>query len=699
MSVQKDAEKLEEVFDNLTSSIQEAATTSNKLRSTFLELSKSGTAAGQAWTVISRLTSGTGFWRIQNRVRAISNFLQFQDKRAEEIAKNENEAIKRLASQVKLKKEITSAQKLLTKIIDGSASSDERITFYKSEQYKYLEQILGPTEALLVMSDKLEYAQSRLAETDKDMLNQRVKNFKKLLKQGQSYTNMLTGKEIAGSTDTQLKRFNALTDAQQRTYIAYIDFSEKRKVYEDDYKESRKDVLKIEAKIAKSQGILKDREEKAKKELEEITNKIKDEEKKGEDASQIELKQLNAEYDALKKKHDKRIESMESRLSEQRKERKQLKENEKRLKDQIDDAQKEADKAKGDLKLENVDVSMKDGGTIENEPPKQSFGAKMLGKVTKVLDKIPGGNLITGIFKGMAKFHKDHPTMKDKMAKAQEMFKGFARLAIKMLRGMFIWIPLLIFALMALKEAGFFDMISNFISSVGRFLYNIYQGVVEIFVAIGDVFGATIAFFGALFNGESGEAWDALWVLLGSLWELFTAFIELFFVDILWGLVVLFFEGLFGHYFAEGVSKFDSIASMVYDLVLFAGAMKIFFLTLPISLPAAIIAGFSALIFGAKVKNFLLGLVGLDGAMADGGTVNKTGSYLVGERGPEVVSLNAGNYVTPNNQLGGSTVNNITVNVNGRLGASDTELNDLANKLSRKISLEMQRTSPTGIYR
>ena len=120
MSVKEDAEKLEQVFDNLTQSIQDASKTSNKLRDTFLELSKSGTAAGNAWTVISRLTSGTGFWRIQNRVRAISNFLQFQDKRAEAIAESENKAIERLAKQVKLKKEIDGAQRLLDKVIIAS---------------------------------------------------------------------------------------------------------------------------------------------------------------------------------------------------------------------------------------------------------------------------------------------------------------------------------------------------------------------------------------------------------------------------------------------------------------------------------------------------------------------------------------------------------------------------------------------------
>tara|TARA_R100001015_G_scaffold19120_2_gene14977 strand:+ start:80 stop:2116 length:2037 start_codon:yes stop_codon:yes gene_type:complete len=675
--VKKDAEKLEEVFDNLTQSIQDAATTSNKLRETFLELSKSGTAAGNAWTVISRLTSGTGFWRIQNRVRAISNFLQFQDKRAEAIAESENKAIKRLAKQVKLKKDIDAAEKLLQKVINDTATSEERVTFYKSEQYKYLEQIMGPTKALEEMQNRIENASAKLALTDKDMLNNRVKNFKNLLKQGQSYRNIIFGTIDAQSSDEQLRRFNAITDEQQRTFMQYIDSHGQKEKLEKDLAKLREE---NDDKIAQS-----------------VNEQIALEQEKIE---LEEKQQLMAIYGI--DNYSERIEDLKEELKI-KEDLIRLQEQEKasgegKFIDEITNAQTEITNAFSKLTNEGITVSMQDGGKIIQDPPQQKFMKKMIGKVTGFLDKIPGGNLITGIFRGMAKFHKDHPTMKDKMAKAQEMFKGFARLAMRMLRGMFMWIPLLIFGLMALKEAGFFDMVSNFISVAGRFLFNIYQGIIEIFIVIGDLFGATIAFIGALFNGNSGEAWAALQTILYALKDLFIAFIELFFVDILWGLVTLFFEGLFGHYFKEGVDKFDSIASAVYDLVLLAGAIKIFMMALPFSLPAAIVAGFASLLFGAKVKNWLLGLVGLDGAMANGGMVNKSGSYLVGERGPEIVNLKAGNYVTPNNQLGGMT-NNITVNVNGRLGASDTELNDIANKLSRKISLEMQRTSPTGIYR
>jgi hypothetical protein len=52
----------------------------------------------------------------------------------------------------------------------------------------------------------------------------------------------------------------------------------------------------------------------------------------------------------------------------------------------------------------------------------------------------------------------------------------------------------------------------------------------------------------------------------------------------------------------------------------------------------------------------------LTGRRASGGAVSAGGTYLVGERGPELLSIGSGGRVTPNGGIGG---NSITVNVNG----------------------------------
>ena len=64
--------------------------------------------------------------------------------------------------------------------------------------------------------------------------------------------------------------------------------------------------------------------------------------------------------------------------------------------------------------------------------------------------------------------------------------------------------------------------------------------------------------------------------------------------------------------------------------------------------------------FGGEKVNQFGRLVA--GARATGGAVSAGGTYLVGERGPELLSIGTGGRVTPNSAMGGG---GITVNVNG----------------------------------
>jgi len=65
------------------------------------------------------------------------------------------------------------------------------------------------------------------------------------------------------------------------------------------------------------------------------------------------------------------------------------------------------------------------------------------------------------------------------------------------------------------------------------------------------------------------------------------------------------------------------------------------------------------------VNSFLGGLPGglgkFFGARAEGGPVKRGGSFIVGERGPELFTPGASGHITPNNKLGGST--NVVINV------------------------------------
>lgn len=79
------------------------------------------------------------------------------------------------------------------------------------------------------------------------------------------------------------------------------------------------------------------------------------------------------------------------------------------------------------------------------------------------------------------------------------------------------------------------------------------------------------------------------------------------------------------------------------------------------------------------------------------GGITSQGLQMVGEKGPELVKLPRGSRVYSNSDSAkmlsnGRTTNNITIQVTGRVGASDSEIKDIANKLSREMNNRMNRT-------
>jgi len=77
----------------------------------------------------------------------------------------------------------------------------------------------------------------------------------------------------------------------------------------------------------------------------------------------------------------------------------------------------------------------------------------------------------------------------------------------------------------------------------------------------------------------------------------------------------------------------------------------------------------------------------IDGSNADGGPVRGGGTYLVGERGPELFSPSVSGMITPNHMLGGST--NIVVNVDAS-GSSVEGDEQSGRELGRMISVAIQ---------
>ena len=138
------------------------------------------------------------------------------------------------------------------------------------------------------------------------------------------------------------------------------------------------------------------------------------------------------------------------------------------------------------------------------------------------------------------------------------------------------------------------------------------------------------------------------------------------------------------------------------------GAIKIFFKDIVwniVKLLGNLLAGLFKVMLGiitgllAGIYNATLGKIfGKIGQYSTGG-VSRGGLAVVGEKGPELVSLPRGARVQNNaNSMGARAGgNNIHVHINGRVGASDAEIRDIANKVAREINIRMNRSGANRI--
>ena len=154
-------------------------------------------------------------------------------------------------------------------------------------------------------------------------------------------------------------------------------------------------------------------------------------------------------------------------------------------------------------------------------------------------------------------------------------------------------------------------------------------------------------------------------------------------MNILTGIFV-FFKALF-----EGKLKKALVDGLIPVLTNFLGLLKNILFGLGKVIVSLIIAGAKALF------NKTLGSTRFFRKMARGG-VSSGGMTLVGENGPELVTLPSGARVHSNQASRGMGGNVINVHVNGRVGASDSEIKDIANKVAREINLRMNRTGASA---
>ena len=214
------------------------------------------------------------------------------------------------------------------------------------------------------------------------------------------------------------------------------------------------------------------------------------------------------------------------------------------------------------------------------------------------------------------------------------------------------------------KLEGYFNVVFGImgdgLNEIFLGLNNIYSGLIS-----GDVFKVLEGFFQILLG-------TFITVILGGF---------LLIVGLLTSVLLAVTEG--GEKGANALGGITVLLGTVaMAIALFAGSA--------ISWPLLIVGG---IITGLGI--LLPKLLGKVFGFSTGGIVNSN-MQIVGERGAELVSLPRGSRVHSNadskRMLASSGGNTINVHVNGRVGASDAEIRDIANKVAREINLRMSRT-------
>lgn len=168
------------------------------------------------------------------------------------------------------------------------------------------------------------------------------------------------------------------------------------------------------------------------------------------------------------------------------------------------------------------------------------------------------------------------------------------------------------------------------------------------------------------------------------------------------GVVISLLSNIVESLFKGAKEAFDTLGGILITIGLVLAVLiklGVIAATWPFILGAVIITGLGLLISNMydvivrAIKDALPDLPKI--GFSSGGVVNSN-MQLVGERGAELVSLPRGSRIYSNansrRMLGGSGGNTIHVHVNGRVGASDAEIRDIANKVAREINLKMSRT-------
>ena len=798
MTVNEDVEKFEATLrkavgsvDEMSDSLLEAQKRFTGFAGQFAEMSS---ASNKHWTFISRILSGSGLWRVQNRVRALGNFFEILKMSEDKAIEGQKEAIKNFAT---VQKNVEKYEETLAEIEDiqsGRLKLADSEIIAQADIFRYYKAQYGEAQALAKLEEQIQTAKEKnLAVVDQ--LSRENNDYQK-----EGFTSIAD--EVEKVTMLQTRGYAKIGeefDKHKQNYEIHLQ-------HQEHFKQEMEVIAQHEERLNYQLELKNEQYENQlyalaqtvafTKEYTEANQKLLQiEAERAQQVSQIaDYEQQVAQFKSTHLGSDEAgITAQEGMVSERQK------------------------LAKKSDRREIFPKGLVQMGNVFSKNAKGLFGfITQQGKMQKVKDKLTKGQeKLTGFFN-----------------KSKDAMKGIFKFFAKMFFVLIYWgilFALITSAVVGLYQAGFFDLI-----------YEAYINVKDALIANKDVFIAVwtsiTAFFGALFalismTGDSTSAEieaqkndvmekfstmissavtalitlliiilpvviEAMVAIIPILIEAFVVLIPLF-LTLLVEVVLAVWEGISAYleqrYGEEADGFWETLGLVFGDLqdwfmndfykgevktlvdtvvgfflvrwgillmiqavnlklntVRTAGAMGFFATFAVLSmivigaiaigigfqswakksfgnfwgrlltavLSAAIVVVTAIVLFGTAILGWPLillallvgvivyawdwiydSLTDLFDFFADGGTVTKDNMQIVGEKGPELVKLPVGSKVYPNEvfRMGTTTkqVNqaNLTVNisVNGRVGASDSEIRDIASKLGRHIEQEVTK--------
>ena len=790
--------------DDVSDSLLEAQKRFTGFAGQFAEMSS---ASNKHWTFISRILSGSGLWRVQNRVRALGNFFEILKMSEDKAIEGQKEAIKNFAKVQKNVKQYEILLKEIEKVKGNTKKINESELLAESDMFQFYKAQLGEKEAILKLEEQITNATQKNREV--------ISN----LSEKQTAWKVKAQRKIIGSYEEEIAKLDTINNQG-------LSWNKNQ----DQINQSMQRVEKITKNVA---TLHKNREKMA-----ENLKKVQEENEKVEQRK-LELKRLyNAEVD----KQGKRTNIMTEEMLAYKKELENIDEGFLKRANKAFKAHHDLNRARqgvmvgeqklADAKKKGADVI----GQARQGAEKQTDLAKTLGKA------FPGLQTMTKMTVGLGKFIRSE-NKSESLRKKGHKFAGFIETQVDKVKGMFklfgkllfaviywsIMFGLITAAVVGLWQAGFFDLI-----------YNAYITIKDALIANKDVFiavwTAITAFFGSLFaliqlssdgtkqemEAQKADAiqkfgnmvtaaitafitllvillpviLEALVTIIPILIEALVIMLSFFFTELLPAVLIGIWEGIqayfeqrygeeadsWGEYLslaaqdfkdwwmnefyvgqvktmvdvimgimllrwgvliaiqganlitnAQSATGITAIAAPILGVILIAiGVMAIFIafqkwlktktnvwaariitaiLAVLTFLGILMLLGISIAAWPIVLAAAIVGLVvlawdylsdkiaDLFDFFAEGGTVVNDNMQIVGEKGPELVKLPVGSKVYPNEVFRLGTTNkqvnqnNLTFNisVNGRVGASDAEIRDIASKLGRHIEQEVMK--------